>query len=307
MKAVIASGYGAPDVLSVAEVPKPKPKSNEVLIKVKAASLNSGDVRMRALDAGDGLKGVVSKLIIRLLLGISKPKNTPGSVFAGIVEEVGEGFTKFKRGDEVYATTGMNFGAFAEYCVLSDKQAIALKPKKASFEEASTLPFGGNTALYFLRKADIDEGKKVFIYGSTGAVGTAAVQVAKYLGAEVTAVCGPDGKELTRELGASTIYNYKETPIEKINGQFDIVFDAVGKISKKQAAHLIAEGGTYVTVAGFDVAKNTTADLELLAKMYDDGSLVATVDKTFDLAEIVEANRYVDSGRKKGSVVIRVG
>lgn len=307
MKAVIASGYGAPEVLSVAEVPKPKPKSNEVLIKVKAASLNSGDVRMRALDAGDGLKGAVSKLIIRLLLGIGKPKNTPGSVFAGIVEEVGEGFTKFKRGDEVYATTGMNFGAFAEYCVLSDKQAIALKPKNASFEEASTLPFGGNTALYFLRKAGIGEGKKVFIYGSTGAVGTSAVQVAKYLGAEVTAVCGPDGRELTSELGASTIYNYKETPIEEINGQFDIVFDAVGKISKKQAAHLSAAGGAYVTVAGFDVAKNTTADLELLAKMYDEGSLVATIDKAFDLDEIVEANHYVDSGRKKGSVVIAVG
>lgn len=307
MRAVIASAYGAPEVLSVQEVPKPKPGNNEVLIKVKVASLNSGDVRMRSLDAGEGLKGAVSKLIVRLLLGVVKPKNTPGSVFAGIVEEVGDGFTRFKVGDEVYATTGMNFGAFAEYCVLTDKQANALKPKNASFEEACTLPFGGNAALYFLRKAGISEGKKVFIYGSTGAVGTAAVQIAKYLGTEVTAVSGPDGMELTKQLGASTIYNYKETLLQEISGEFDVVFDAVGKISKTKAVHLIAEGGQYVTVAGFDVAKNTTADLELLAKMYDAGSLVATIDKTFSLDDIVEANRYVDSGRKKGSVVIQIG
>lgn len=306
MRAVIANGYGAPEVLSVAEVEKPKPGPNEILIKVHAASLNSGDVRMRSLDAGDGLKGAVSKLIVRLLLGITKPKNTPGSVFSGTVEEVGEGFSRFKAGDEVYATTGMNFGAFAEYCVLSDKQAIALKPKSASFEEACTLPFGGNAALYFLRKAGMREGKKVFIYGSTGAVGTAAVQVAKYFRTEVTAVSGPDGLELTKQLGATTVYNYQETPVEDIKGAFDIVFDAVGKISKAKAGHLIAATGKYVTVAGFDVAKNTTADLELLAKMYDEGTLVATIDKTFDLDEIVKANHYVDSGRKKGSVVIRI-
>ncbi|MCA9365301.1 alcohol dehydrogenase catalytic domain-containing protein, partial [Candidatus Kaiserbacteria bacterium] len=179
MRAVIADAYGAPEVLRIVEFSKPTPKSNEVLIRVKAASLNSGDVRMRSLDAGDGLKGAVSKLIVRLLLGIIKPKNTPGSVFSGIVEAVGEDFSRFKVGDEVFATTGMDFGAFAEYCVLSDKQAIALKPKNASFEEASTLPFGGNAALYFLRKADIAIGKKVFIYGSTGAVGASAVQVSK--------------------------------------------------------------------------------------------------------------------------------
>lgn len=306
MKAVIANGYGAPEVLSVEEVVKPQPKSNEILIKVKAASLNSGDVRIRALDGGDGVKGFMAKVVIRLLVGVSKPKRIPGSVLAGEVVEVGESVTRFKVGDEVYAMAGFSFGAFAEYCALPDKRAIALKPKTASFEEASTLPFGGNTALYFLRKGGAGEDKKVLIYGSTGAVGTSAVQVAKYLGAEVTAVSGPDGMELSNELGASMVYNYKETPLKKIEGTFDVVFDAVGKISKAAAAHLIADGGQYVTVDSLDVAKESSSDLAELAKMYDEGKLVATIDKSFDLDEIVAANHYVDSGRKKGSVVIRV-
>lgn len=306
MKAVIASGYGNPEVLTVKEVEVPKPKRNEVLIKVKAASLNSGDVRMRALDGGPGIKGLIAKIVIRLLVGIRKPKRIPGTVLAGEVVEVGEDVTRFGVGDEVFAMTGFSFGAFAQYCVLPEEGKIALKPKTASFEEACTLPFGGNTALYFLGKAGTGEGKKVLIYGSTGAVGTSAVQVAKYLGAEVTAVSGPDGMELTKQLGASTVYNYKETPLTEIEGTFDVVFDAVGKISKKTAAHLIAPEGKYVTVASLDVAKESTAGLERLARMYDEGKLVATIDKTYVLDEIVEANRYVDSGRKKGSVVVQI-
>jgi NADPH:quinone reductase-like Zn-dependent oxidoreductase len=306
MRAVIADGYGAPEVLQVIEVPKPTPKSSEILIKVKAASLNSGDVRMRALDAGEGLKGVIAKIVLRLILGIRKPKQIHGSVLAGVVEEVGSDVSRFKVGDEVHAMAGFSFGAFADYCVLPDKRAIALKPKTASFEEASTLAFGGNTALYFLRKAGTAEGKKVLIYGATGAVGASAVQVAKYLGAEVTAVSGPDGMEMTKELGATKVYNYKETSLNQIEATFDVVFDAVGKITKKSAAHLVGKDGQYITVDSLDVAKESSTDLAELSRMYDEGKLVATIDKTFDLTEIVEANRYVDSGRKKGSVVIRV-
>jgi NADPH:quinone reductase-like Zn-dependent oxidoreductase len=304
MKAVIANGYGGPEVLSVGEVAKPVIKSNEILVKVKAASVNSGDVRIRALDAGDGLKGSILKTIIRLLVGVKKPKRIPGSVLAGEIVQVGDKVTRFKVGDDVYAMTGFSFGAFAQYCALPDKRAIALKPKKASFAEASSLPFGGNTALYFLRKAGTGKGKKVLVYGSTGAVGSSAVQIAKYLGAEVTAVSGPDGMQLTKELGASKVYNYKETRIQDMTGSFDVVFDAVGKISKSAAAHLIAEGGTYATVGGLDTAKESSSDLEELTKMFDDGMLVATIDKTFAIDDIVEANRYVDSGHKKGSVVI---
>ncbi len=306
MKAVVAEGYGAPEVLSVVDVPKPKVKDNEILIQVKAASLNSGDVRMRALDGGDGIKGFMSGIIIRLLVGLRKPKRIQGSVLAGVVAEVGDAVSRFNVGDEVYAMAGFSFGAFAEYCVLPDKRAIALKPKKASFEEASSIPFGGNTALYFLRKAGVGKGKSVLVYGSTGAVGTSAVQVAKYLGAEVTAVSGPDGLKLSKELGASKVYNYRETAIEDIEGSFDVVFDAVGKISKSRAAHLLASNGKYSTVDSLDVAKESSSDLEELANMFDNDQLTATIDKTFSLDEIVEANRYVDSGRKKGSVVIHV-
>jgi len=306
MKAVIAKGYGGPEVLSVEEAAKPNPKSNEILIKVIAASLNSGDVRMRALDAGGGVKGFVGKIVIRLLAGIKKPKRIQGSVLAGEVVEVGDEVTRFKVGDEVYAMTGFSFGAFAEYCALPDKRAIALKPKKASFEEASAIPFGGNTALYFLRKAGVNKNKKVLIYGSTGAVGTSAVQIANYLGAEVTSVSGPDGMDLTKKLGASKVYNYKKTRLEDIKGSFDVVFDAVGKISKSAASHLIAEEGKYITVDSLDAAKELSSDLEELADMFDNGILVATIDKTFDIDDIVKANRYVDSGRKKGSVVITI-
>ena len=306
MKAVVASAYGPPEVLSVREVPKPAIKSNEILIEVKAASLNSGDVRMRALDAGTGFKGLVGKLVIRGMVGIRKPKRVPGSVLAGVVTEVGSDVDRFKVGDEVYAMAGFSFGGFGEYCALPVKRAIALKPARASFEEASALPFGGNTAIYFLRKAGATEGQRVLIYGSTGAVGSSAVQIARNFGCEVTAVSGTDGMELTESLGATKVYDYKTTPLQDIEGSFDVIFDAVGKISKADAAHLLAEGGRYATVEGFDVAKERSSDLEELAKMYDDGKLVAAIDRTFDLADIVDANRYVDSGRKKGTVVIRI-
>jgi len=307
MKAVVASGYGPPEVLKVKDVPKPAIKSDEILIKVRAASLNSGDVRMRSMDAGDGVKGLVGKVVIRLLIGITRPRRTPGGVLAGVVVRVGNGVNKFKVGDEVYAMTGFKFGGFAEYCALPSSGTIALKPKKASFEEASALPFGGNTAFYFLRKTGITKGKKVLIYGSSGAVGSSAIQVAKYLGANVTAISGKDGMKLSKSLGASIVYDYKTTNLQDIKGTFDIIFDAVGKISKTKAEHMLAEGGKYVTVSSFDVAKESASDLEKLAKMFDAGKLKAVIDKTFRIDDIVEANRYVDSGRKKGNVVIKIG
>lgn len=306
MRAVKATSYGAPDVLEIREVPKPIIKDDEILVQVKAASLNSGDVRMRAMDAGDGLQGFVGKFVIRLLVGIKKPKRTPGGVLAGVVTKVGKDTSRFKVGDEVYAMTGFSFGAFAEYCALPEKRAIALKPKSASFEEASALPFGGNTALYFLRKAGLKKGSNVLINGSTGAVGSSAVQVAAYYGANVTAICGPDGTELTKKLGAKKVYDYKQTTLQDIDGTFDIVFDAVGKISKASSSHLLKDGGVYTTVASLDVAKELSSDLEILATMFDEGKLDPVIDKTFTLEQIVEANKYVDSGHKKGNVIIKI-
>lgn len=306
MRAVKAKSYGAPDVLEIQEVSKPTIKDDEILVQVKAASLNSGDVRMRAMDAGSGLKGLVGKVVIRLLVGIRKPKRIPGSVLAGIATEVGSGVSRFKAGDEIMAMAGFSFGAFAEYCALPEKRAIALKPKSASFEEASALPFGGNTALYFLRKAGLKKDSNVLINGSTGAVGSSAVQVAAYYGANVTAICGPDGAELTKKIGAEKVYDYKQTTLQDIEGTFDIVFDAVGKISKASSSHLLKDGGVYATVASLDVAKELSSDLEILATMFDEGKLDAVIDKTFTLEQIVEANKYVDSGHKKGNVIIKI-
>lgn len=306
MKAIIANEYGAPEVLVIKELDKPSPKENEILIQIKAASLNSADVRLRALDVGDGLKGAIAKIAIRLLLGFNKPKRVQGSVLSGEVVEVGNQVTRFKPSDEVYAMTGLSLGAFAEYCALPDKRAIALKPKTASHEEACTIPFGGTAALYFLRKANIKSGDKILIYGSTGAVGTSAVQIAAYFGGEVSAVCGPDGIALTKVLGATTVYDYTKNSLDEITGTFNIVFDAVGKITKTDVNHLLAADGHYITVNGLDAATEKSADLEELAQMYDAGKLVATIDKKYDLDEIIEANRYVDSGRKRGSVVIRI-
>lgn len=307
MKAVTCKRYGSPEVLEIVDVPVPKPKLNQVLIKVQATSVNSGDVRLRGLDVGDLPGAVFVKFIMRCIVGFKAPrKKILGMVLAGEVVEVGGVVSKFKVGDKVYAMTGFALGAFAEYAVVGEEQSIAHMPKAPSFEEASSLVFGGATALYFLRKAGIESAKRVLVYGASGAVGTAAVQVASYYGAEVTAVSGEDGMTIAKDLGATTVYDYRKQSVADIQGQFDIVFDAVGKISKAEVAHLLATGARYVTVGGMDTAKETAADLELLAKWFDEGKFKAVIDRVYDLEEMVEAQRYVETGRKKGSVVVRV-
>jgi len=307
MKAIVCNKYGPPEVLEMSEVPRPVPAKNQVLIKVMATAVNSGDVRIRSLDAGPGIVGAILKFIIRCIVGFSGPRSKIlGMVLAGEVVEVKEAVNAFKVEDRVFAMTGLKFGAYAQYATVSVTQPIAHMPKTASFEESVTLPFGGTTALYFLRKAGIDKAKQVLIYGSSGAVGTAAVQVAKYFGANVTAVCSEDGIELTKRLGADTVYDYKKQPLKDITGQFDVVFDAVGKITKPEITHLLLPDAKFVTVGGLDTAKETASDLELLARMFDDGTFKAVIDKTYNLNEMVEAHRYVDSGRKKGNVIVRV-
>lgn len=305
MKAVVYEGYGSPEVIKIKDVTKPTPKKNEILIKVMASTVNSGDVRMRALKI-DGLSAPIIKGVMRLLVGIRKPRRIPGAVLSGIVEELGEGVQKFKVGDEVYAMTGFKFGGHAEYATLSENKTVALKPRKASFEEAAALPFGGNTALYFLRKAGVNKSKNVLIYGSTGAVGTAAIQIAKIRGANVTAVCSDDGENLSKKLGASSVYNYKKQKVADIDDKFDIIFDAVGKITKKDCQNVLKDNGVFITVGALDVAKERASNLDELAGYFDEGKFVAVIDKTFPLDNIVEAHRYVDGGHKKGNVVISV-
>jgi len=304
MKAVICTKYGPPEVLRIEVVEKPVPKDNEILIKIIASAVNSGDVRVRGLV----VKGFM-KIVMRLVLGFSKPrKPILGTVFSGIVEQVGKNVNDFKIADEVYGITGFKFGTYAEYIAVSDKSAVTKKPFNATFEEAAAICFGGQTAYYFLEKAKISEKSnlKVLIYGATGSVGTAAIQIAKYHNAEVTAVCSEQGKELVKGLGADNIILYTTEDYTKIPEKFDIIFDAVGKITKKQCAHLLNNGGFFKSVEGFDVASDEIEQLKFLRELFEKGQYKATIDKTYSIDEIIDAHRYVDTGRKKGNVVLRI-
>lgn len=308
MKAVYWDRYGDASVLQIREVEKPAVGPHDVCVEVVAATVNSGDVRLRGLDAGGGVRGFILRIVMRLLVGVRGPRRKiPGNVFCGKVAEVGSEVTDFAVGDKVYGQTGLRLGTHAEYCVVPDSGAIAHMPNTASFIEAAALPFGGTTALYFLTKAGLAPEKKVLIYGSTGAVGTAAVQVAAIAGAKVHAVCSPDGADLTRELGAERIFNYKEPEWQAGADSYDIIFDAVGKSSEAQLNPLLAEGGAFVTVGGNDVAKEVRDSLVELVMLYDEKGYKSVIDKTFSFEEIVEAHKYVELGTKKGNVVLTIG
>jgi NADPH:quinone reductase and related Zn-dependent oxidoreductases len=302
MKGVVCSTYGPPEVLKITDIPKPDPKSNELLIRIKATTVNSGDVRVRSLD----VEGFM-RVVMRVVLGFTKPrKPVLGTVCSGIVEAVGDKVTLFKPGDEVFGMTGFNFGTYAEYIALPETSPVLLKPSGASFESAAAIVFGGSSALYFLEKAKLgtEPDQNVLIYGATGSVGTSAIQVAKYHKAKVTAVCSAAGTELAKSLGADTLIDYQQQDFKECGEKFDIVFDAVGKTNQKECKGLLKPGGVFVTVGGMDVASETKEMLETLSKMFQEGLLKDVIDKTYSIDQIVEAHRYVDSGHKKGNVVI---
>lgn len=304
MKAVICTRYGGPEVLQLVDVSKPVPTSKQVLVAVMSTAVNSGDVRVRGLQ----VSGIL-KILMRLVLGISKPrKPILGVVLSGVIESVGSEVTKFKVGDEIYAMTGFQFGGYAEYAVLRETSMIALKPKNASFNEAVAIVFGGATAVYFLEAAGITIKPKphVLIYGATGAVGTAAVQVAKSYGAIVTAVCGQEGVELSTQLKADTVLVYTNEDFTKLSTKFDIIFDAVGKTTKAQCKHLLKDAGVYKTVGGLEVATEKVSQLHFLTSLYEQGKYKAVIDRVYPLEEMVAAHTYVDTGTKKGNVVITV-
>jgi NADPH:quinone reductase-like Zn-dependent oxidoreductase len=305
MKAIICTKYGGPEVLKLADVPKPSISDNQVLVKVMASAVNSGDVRTRGLVVPGFLRP-----IMRLVLGIRKPRQPIlGVVLSGVIESVGSNVTKWKVGDEVLALTGFRFGGHAEYVALKENSTMALKPKNASFNEAAAIVFGGATAVYFLEAAGITQKAKpdVLIYGATGAVGTAAIQIAKSHAARVTAVCGEAGVDLVTSLGADSVLVYTKDDFTKLPGKFDIVFDAVGKTTKKQCKHLLKAGGVYKTVGGLETAAEKVSQLHYLRELYEAGKYQPVIDRTYPLAEMVAAHVYVDGGTKKGNVVIEVG
>jgi len=303
VKVVLCTGYGPPEVLKISDVPKPVPKADEVLVNIQSTAVNSGDVRTRTLDVEGPLK-----IIMRAVLGWNKPRNPIlGNVYAGIVEQVGENVTSFKSGDRVFGCSpGFKAGCYAEYITVKDSTAIARMPESASFDEAVSLLFGGTTALYFLNKANPTHGYSILIYGASGAVGTAAVQIARNMGLVTTAVSSGKNEKMVRSLGAQNFLDYTYAGFWDRTMQYDIVFDAVGKLSRKQLDSLTYKEGKHITVGALDVAKETKEQLDQLKEWYISGKLKAVIDRTYDLEEIQEAHSYVEKGHKVGNVVVKI-
>lgn len=241
MKAVICPAYGAPEVLRITDIAKPRPKDKEVLVKIMATAVNLGDVRVRGLAVGGFLR-----IVMRFVLGFTRPrKPVLGNVLSGVVEAVGKNVQAFKIGDAVFASTGFKFGAYADYITLPEDGAIALKPVNASFTAAAAILFGGTTALYFLQKAGIASrpAQQVLVYGATGSVGTAAIQIAKHYQAIVTAVCSEQGVALAQALGSDATIVYTLQDFTQSGKTFDIVFDAVGKTKKSTCKKIMKKDG----------------------------------------------------------------
>lgn len=297
MKAIVITKYGSPDGLQLQEIAKPIPGDNEVLVKVHAATVTAGDVMLRRLTFPISL--------VMQIMGIPR-KKTPGHELAGKIEAVGKNVTQFKKGDQVFGTTtGLRVGANAEYvCLPAERKSgvMALKPDKLSYEEAAAIPVGGMAALYLLEKAEIQNGQEVLIVGASGSVGTYAVQLAKHFGAVVTGVCSTSNIELVTSLGADHVIDYtKENFIH--NGQtYDVIFDAVGKTSGSQCKGSLNENGVFVTVQS--TTKESIENLLILKELAETDEIWPVVDKRYTLEQVVEAHRYVETGHKRGNVVI---
>ena len=316
MKAVYCTGYGTPEVLKIVEIPKPIPREDELLVRIHATAVNSGDVRIRKADPW----------AVRLFFGLFKPKKPVlGGVFSGEVVEAGSAVAKYKVGDAVFGSTGMGFGANAEFKVLAESAAMTFKPGSLSHLDAAIIPFGAMTALYFIRKANIQPGQKVLIYGSSGAVGSAAVQLAKFYGAEVTAVCSGANVELMQHIGADKVLNYQREDLLLHKEQYDVIYETVNKLSFSESIrHLKKRGILILGAADFSkmvragfarmtgkkvitgVIKESAEGMRFVKELIDQGRYQPVQDRVYSLNEIVQAHEYVDLGHKKGNVGIQI-
>lgn len=317
MKAVVYQTYGPPEVLRLQQVAKPAPKANEILIKIHATTVTAGDWRVRKADP----------FMVRLFFGLTKPKNPIlGHEFAGEVVDTGKDVTRFAKGDLVFGSTGTASGTYAEYLTLPEDGTIANKPDNLSFEEAAAVPVGALTALFFLKQADIQPGQKVLIHGASGSVGTAAVQLAKYFGAEVTGVTSARNAELVKSLGADQVIDYKTTDFSKTGETYDVIMSTVGKASYAQSKKALKPTGIFLTndgamgdyfqmlwssvTGGHKVIAGLTEEgfenFLLIRDLLEQGKFKPVVDRTYSLEEMPEAHRYVETGRKRGNVVVTV-
>lgn len=303
MKAIIYEKYGPPEVLKFTEVDKPSPKDNQVLVKVYATTVHRGDSRMRSFTIPGG---TIERFLARMILGLRGPrKKILGMELAGEIEEIGKNVTKFKIGDQVFASTGFG-GSYAEFSCVDEDGIIALKPNNMSYNQAAAgFPTGGALALRFLKKGNIQNGKKILIYGASGSVGVYAVQLAKNFGAKVTAVCSTSNLELVKSLGADSVFDYTKEDFTQRKELYDVIFDAVAKIPNANRRTALKQSGIFLSVHG-NPGKISREDLVFLKELIENGKLKAVIDRVYPWEQIIDAHRYVDKGHKKGNVVIIV-
>ena len=320
MKAIVYEAYGSPDVLKLKEVAKPVPKSNEVLIKVHATTVTTGDWRVRSLNLPPGFG-----FLGRLIFGILKPRQPIlGSEIAGVIESVGKGVSKFKVGDAVFSFSDAAMGCHAEYRCMGEDGPIALKPSNMSFNDSAPLSFGGTTALSFLRRANLKAGDKILINGASGGVGTAAIQLAKHFGAVVTAVCSTPNVELVKSLGADDVIDYLKEDFTKNGVKYDVIMDIAGNAPySRSKGSLVERGYLLMVLAGlFDMlqapwisiysgirtvvgpAFGKAEDLRYLAQLAESGKFKTIIDKCYPFEKMADAHRHVDTGHKRGNVVV---
>lgn len=304
MKVAICTKYGTPDVIKIGKIEKPSPKDNEILIHIITTTVQTGDCRMLNLPAVN--YSPILKLLIRLMMGYNKPKKSVfGTELYGKIESIGKKVTKHKIGDEVIVMTDIEMGAHTEYMAWPEGKLIINKPENLTPEQAAAVSFGGTTALYYLKKANIQKGQTILIYGASGTVGTSAVQLSKYFGAVVTGVCGSNNIELIKSIGADNVFDYTKENIRNKNIQYDIIFDAVGKISKKDYRGILKNNGKYVSVLN-GLVMGKQADLDLLKNIIEQSKYFPIIDRCYKLEEIAEAYKYVSKGHKKGNVIINI-